>query len=307
MSHDNRHHVTAWVQMHFSVVLFGFTAIFGRMISLPTAPLVWWRVCIVALLLMMLPTTWKGLRALTGRHWLTYFAIGMVLGLHWLCFYGSVKFANASVAAGTLAISPVMVALVEPLMMRQKIKLVEIALGVLVIPGVLLIAGGTPDRMNFGLLLGVLSAVVVALFTILNKRYIHGTDAITMTCVEMLATWGFIAVVSPLLPTSESAYRWPSQHDALLLVVMAAVFTATPLILELKALRHVSAFGSVLAVNLEPVYTILLSIVLLGEQRELSGRFYLGVLILLCGVFAYPFVHRMKGRIEQVSPSVICE
>ncbi len=282
--------------MHFSVVLFGFTAILGRLITLPATPLVWWRVLIVTVFLLTLPATWRGLRILTGKLLLTYFVIGIVLSLHWLCFYGSVKLANSSIAATTLALASMLVAFIEPLLLRQKIKTAEVVLGLLIIPGVILIAGGTPIHMLTGLLLGFLSAVFVALVAILNKRYINHSDAFTMTAIEMAAAWLFITLLSPLLPAHESAFVWPQSHDIILLLILAVLCTALPFILTFKAMRHVTAFGSLFAINMEPVYTVILGIIFFSEQRELSGRFYVGVLIVLFTVFAYPFVHQ-KNKI----------
>jgi drug/metabolite transporter (DMT)-like permease len=282
----------AWTQMHFSVLLFGFTAILGRLITLPTTPLVWWRVLMVTGILFVLPATWRGIHKLTTRMLLTYVTIGMVLCLHWLCFYGSVKLANSSVAATTLALASMLVAFIEPLLLRQKVKPAEIILGLLIIPGVMLIAGGTPQRMFFGLLLGILSALFVAVVAMLNKRYIHGSDAMTMTALEMAAALLFITLISPALPASESPFVMPHSHDLLLLMILAIFCTALPFVLTFKAMRHVTAFGSLLAINMEPVYTIILSILIFGEQRELSTQFYMGVLIVLFTVFAYPFVHK---------------
>ncbi|HVY22628.1 MAG TPA: DMT family transporter [Steroidobacteraceae bacterium] len=292
VSHRDTHALIAWTQMHFSVVLFGFTGILGKLITLHTAPLVWWRVLIVVACLLLLPQTWRGLRQLTPRLLFTYLGIGVVLCLHWLCFYGSVKFANASVAAATIALASIMSAFIEPLWLRQRIKPAEVLLGVLIIPGVMLIARGTPHYMLFGLILGMLSALFVALVAILNKRFIHHSDAFTMTCIEMSAAWLFITVLSPVLPAGESAFVIPGLHDAILLLILALCCTALPFVLTFKAMRHVTAFGSLLAVNMEPVYTILLSIILLDEQRELGPRFYIGALIILIAVFTYPFMHR---------------
>jgi drug/metabolite transporter (DMT)-like permease len=277
--------------MHFSVLLFGFTAILGRLITLPATPLVWWRVLIVTTVLCAFPATWRGLRALTGKLLLTYFTIGIVLCLHWLCFYGSVKLANSSIAATKLALASMLVAFIEPLLLHQKIKVAEIILGLLIIPGIMLIAGGTPERMYMGLLLGSLSALFVALVAILNKRYIDQSDAFTMTAIEMFAALVFITFMSPLLPDSESPFVLPRSHDMFLLMILAVFCTALPFILTFKAMRHVTAFGSLLAINMEPVYTIILSIIFFNEQHELSQQFYVGVLIVLFTVFAYPFVH----------------
>jgi drug/metabolite transporter (DMT)-like permease len=301
----------AWFQLHCCVLLWGFTGILGKLISLPAVPLVWWRVLIVALALLLLPHTWRGLRQLPWRMLSIYLGIGLVVALHWLCFYGSVKLANASVAASTLALAPVFIAFVEPWLMRQRMKRAELLLGLAIVPGVALVVGGTPQRMYPGLVLGVLSALFVALFGSFNKRYVMHTNALTMTCLEMSGAVLFITAsmliigtgiigTGPLLPSNEAGFVLPTTHDAVLLLILSLGCTLLPFALALKAMRQLSAFGTQLAVNLEPVYTIILGMLWFGEQRELTLRFFIGVLIVLITVFAYPLLHRSAAVAPQL-------
>lgn len=289
----------AWLQLHVCVALWGFTAILGKLIVLNAVALVWWRVTLVAAVLLALPHTWRGLKDLSRRLLTTYLGIGILVGLHWLCFYGSIKLANASIAATTLALTSLFVALLEPLLFKRRIRPAELALSILVLPGVALIAGGTPERMYAGLGLGVLSALFAALFGSLNKQYVMHTSALTMTCLEMVGAWLAVTLLLPMLPAGSLVA--PDLHDTVLLVILGMGCTLLPFSLALKAMRHISAFGAMLTVNLEPVYTIALGIWLLGEQRELSGYFYLGVLLVLAAVFIYPLFHRK----DAAPPSLI--
>lgn len=285
-------HAKAQWQIHFCVVLWGFTAILGRAITLPAISLVWWRMLMVTAALLLAPRVWRGLRTLTPKLAAIYAGIGVVVALHWLTFYGAIKLANASVAATCIALAPVFLALVEPWIARRAFDVRELLLGVAVVPGVALVVGGVPGSMRLGIAVGVVSALFVACFGALNKRMVEHADPLTVTCVELGSGALFLTLITPWLPHSGAAFVWPSTHDAILLLTLALACTLLPFALSLVALRHLSAFNAQLAVNLEPVYAIVLAILLLGEQRQLDGWFYLGVVVILGAVFAHPLLTR---------------
>lgn len=289
----------ALLQVHFCVVLWGFTAILGKLITLPAHTLVLWRMVLVTGALLLVPTFWQGVRALPARLIGIYAGIGVIVALHWWTFYGSIKLSNASVAATCMALTPVFISLLEPLLVKRKFDAGELAFGVAVIPGVAFVVGGTPEAMRLGVAVGALSACFVALFATLNKRFIGQSAALSVTGIEMGAGALFLALLGmlqpgPLLP-------WPTVSDAWLLVALAVGCTLIPFALSLVALRHLSAFSASLAVNLEPIYAIVLAIVLLGEQREVTPAFYVGVTIILLVVFSHPW-WAARSRVRR-SPS----
>jgi drug/metabolite transporter (DMT)-like permease len=284
--------VKAYWQIHFCVLLWGFTAILGKLISLPALALVCWRMLLVSATLLLVPSVWRGLRAMPWRLMATYAGIGVVVALHWLTFYGAIKLANASVAVSCLALGSVFAALLEPWIAGRRFEPSELALGVLVVPGIVLLVGGVPINMHLGILVGVASAFLSALFGTLNKRHVEGAEALTVTAIELGAGTLFLVALSPMVPSFGPTFPLPSTHDAALLIVLAVGCTLLPFTLSLVALRRISAFSTQLALNLEPVYAIVLAIFLLGEQRELSPRFYAGVAIILLAVFAHPLLHR---------------
>ena len=155
-------------------------------------------------------------------------------------------------------------------------------------PGVALVVGGTPTGMRTGIAIGILAALFGALFSALNKKYVNDGDALTVTGLEMVVGAVVLAFISP--------HVWPTRHDAALILILAVGCTLIPYVLSLVALRHLSAFSASLAVNMEPVYAILLAIPLLGEQRVLGLAFYLGVAIIMIVVFSHraPFSQRKK-------------
>jgi drug/metabolite transporter (DMT)-like permease len=284
----------AQLQIHFCVLLWGFTAILGRLISLPALPLVWWRLAIVTAVLVLVPRVWRAGRAMPPRLFAAYAGIGALVTLHWLTFYGSIKLANASVGATCMALAPVFLAMVEPLVAARRFDVRELLLGVAVIPGVALVVGGVPHGMRLGIAVGVFSAFLVAIFGALNKRLVSHADPLAVTAVELGGGLLLLTFVAPILPHTGPAFPLPGARDAVLLATLALACTLLPFTLSLVALRHLSAFGAQLAVNLEPVYTVLIAFSLLGERHELSRGFYVGVVLILAAVLAYPMIVRRR-------------
>jgi drug/metabolite transporter (DMT)-like permease len=300
----------AVLQIHFCVLLWGITAILGKLITLPALPLVWWRMLLVVGMLALLPKVWRGLSTLSPRLVLGYCGIGALVALHWLTFYGAVKLANASVAATCIALAPVFTSIIEPWIARRPFQPRELALGLAVLPGVALVVGGVPDGMRLGVAIGALSAFLVALFSSFNKRLIHHADPMTVTALELGAgtlTLTLLAPVLPFLLPALASDLWviPDLRDSLLLLALAGLCTLLPFVLALVALRHLSAYTMQLVTNLEPVYAILLAMVLLNEQRELSPQFYLGVAIIVGAVFLHPLLNRLRPRDSTNTPATV--
>ncbi len=287
----------AYWQIHLCVLLWGFTAILGKMITLPALPLVWWRMGLVVVVLALVPRVWRGVRAMPARLLGAYAGIGVLVALHWLTFYGAIKLANASVAATCMALATVFISLIEPRLAHRKFSRRELALGLAVLPGVGLVVGGIAAEMRIGVAVGALSALFVAFFSSLNKRLVTHADPLTVTAVELGAGTLALTLLAPLMPLLFPAFAGPllvlpGGSDIGYLLLLAFACTLFPFALSLVALRHLSAFTAQLAVNLEPVYAIALAILLLSEQRELSPQFYLGVAIILAAVLVHPLISR---------------
>ncbi|MBN6149063.1 DMT family transporter [Xanthomonas sp. AmX2] len=289
----------AQLQIHFCVLLWGITAILGKLITLPALPLVWWRMLIVVAALALLPRVWRGLAALTPKLLLGYALVGALVGLHWLTFYGAIKLANASVAATCIALAPVFTAVIEPWVAKRPFRPSELAFGLAVLPGVALVVGGVPHGMRSGVVIGAVSALLVAAFGSLNKRLVDHADPLTVTALELGAGTVTLTLLAPLLPfvlpsLSGPLLVLPGLHDTALLLALALLCTLLPFALALVALRRLSAYAVQLVTNLEPVYAIVFAIVLLDEQKELTALFYLGVAVILGAVFLHPWLTRTR-------------
>ena len=216
----------AQLQIHFCVLLWGFTAILGKMITLPALPLVWWRMLLVVAALALVPSVWRGLRAMPARTMLAYSGIGVLVALHWLTFYGAVKLANASVAATCIALAPAFTSVVEPWLTRKPFSMRELAFGLGVLPGVALVVGGVPDAMRAGVAVGALSALLVAVFGSLNKRMVEHGDPLTVTALELGAGTLLLTLLAPLMPMLFPSFAGdllaiPGLRDGALLLVLS--------------------------------------------------------------------------------------
>ncbi len=300
----------AWLQIHFCVVLWGFTAILGKLITLESVPLVLWRMGLVAFALFLWPRVWRSMGALPRGLIGAYVGVGCIVALHWLTFYGAIKLANASVAATCIATVPIFLALIEPALTGRRFRWWELLLGLFAVPGIALLMGGTPEHMNVGIVVGIASAFFAALFAALNKRLILRAGALSVTAIEMGAGAVFIGVilgglmlsgaggVAGMFDADQSLLL--DANDAVWLLVLAFGCTLLPFALSLVALRHLSAYASALAVNLEPVYAIILAIIILGEQAELEPTFYLGAALIISVVLIYPRLQARANRAAAV-------
>ncbi len=285
-------------QIHFCVLLWGITAILGKLISLPALPLVWWRMLFVVLVLLLFPQVWKGLRTLGANNLLKYAGIGAIVALHWLTFYGAIKLSNASVGATCIAMAPAFIAFIEPWIARRAFSWRELFFGVAVLPGIALVVGGVPLGYRAGIIAGALSALGVAVFSSLNKRMSGRGDALTVTAIEMGAGVLTLSLLAPLMhwifpPFDGPLLLVPSAHDLWLLLALSILCTLVPFALSLVALHRLSAYTVQLVINLEPVYAIIIAALFLGETHELTPKFYAGVAIVMAAVFLQPvFAHR---------------
>jgi drug/metabolite transporter (DMT)-like permease len=283
----------ALLQIHACVLIWGFTAILGKLISLPAYALVWWRMLLVVGALCLMPAFWRALRGVDLRTVGIFAGIGIVVALHWVTFYGAIKLSNASVAATCMGVAPILVSIIEPWVTGRRFDWRELAIGIAAVPGVMLVVGGTPGAMRAGIAVGLLSALLVAIFGALNKRYVERADPLVVTGVELAAGTAFLTLLALLIGPGQTVLLViPGLRDAALLLVLAIACTLLPFVLSLIALRNLSAFSSQLAVSMEPVYAVILAMLLLGEHRELGPEFYAGLVIIVGSVFAHVALRR---------------
>ena len=287
----------AYLKLHIAVLLAGFTAILGDLIQLSAIVLVWWRVFITCISLLFFIRVGHTLKTIPRTLIFKYMGIGVLIALHWIAFFGAIKYANASIALICMATVSFFTAFIEPLITRRPVKFYEIILSLLVIPGMMLIVNSTELTMMFGLWIGLLSALLASLFVILNKILIKETDPMTITFIELGSSCLMISLILPFyFWNTETAIFWPGWTDLGYLMILALLCTTLANVLGLFALKHISAFVSNLAYNMEPVYGIILAWLVLNENKELNAGFYWGCVIIILAIFSYPVLRRWAEK-----------
>ena len=276
----------SYLRLHVSILLAGATGLFGKFISISELPLVFYRVVFSAMFLALVMGLGHRLHRLPGRQLAAILGCGVLLSVHWVCYYGSIKLANVCIGAICFALVGFFTALVEPLVNHHKPSWRELMLSLITVAGVMLIFG-FDTRYRVGIAVGCLSSLLYSFYSVLSKKVqaVTGRASSTMLFYELVGGGVVLAVAlfifSQCRPEADVI---PSAHDFWALLIFAAVFTIAPFLLQLQALRSISAFTVSLSYNLEPIYTILLAMLIFGESRELSGAFWIGVSLILISV-----------------------
>ncbi|QQS29024.1 MAG: DMT family transporter [Sphingobacteriales bacterium] len=277
------------LQLHFIVLLFGFTAILGKLISLDAVELVGYRMFLAAIGMV-------GVQLVVGKSWhlpfktmSAIFGVGALVALHWITFFAAIKVSNVAVTLGCFASVTLFTSLLEPLIERRKVWSVEIFLGIIIITGLYIMSRFAFDYW-LGIILALISAFLASLFGVLNKQLTRKHDFILISLYEMAAG----ALIINLYIFTGSGYQqtiWQvSGMDWLWLMLLAWVCTTYAFVGIVYLLRHLSAYTVALAINLEPVYGILFAYFIFGESERMDGGFYLGAIVILASVIIYPLL-----------------
>lgn len=267
--------------LHVTVFIWGFTAILGRLISLSALNLVLYRMLLAALMLgagMLLARQWPRVSYLDA---LKLLATGGIVAAHWACFYGSIKLAGISVAVVCLSSGSFFVSLLEPLFNRRRIRGVDLMLGLAATLGVLLLVNGVPSASPVGIALGIASAFFSGLFSTINGRLIHRFTAAVLSLWELGTGALLLLLVMALSATPMMLPRDIALRDWGWLIILSLLCTVVPWLWSLRVMRTLSAFTVLLAVNLEPVYSLVLAWILFPDSERLSAGFYIGAALLL--------------------------
>lgn len=292
----------AFIKLHISIIIAGATGIFGKLITLNEGLLVWWRMMFATLILAGILYFTKKLPKIPFREILKMGGVGLLLALHWIFFYGSIKASNISIGVVCFSLVGFFTALLEPLINRHKVSLKEILFSVLTLMGVVLIFH-FDTRYRLGITLGIISSALAALFTITNKKTGKNHRSSTLLFYEMLG--GFIGV-SCILPFYLHYFPVftiiPGTEDLINLLLLASFCTVGLYLLQIQALKKISAFTFNLSYNLEPIYSIILAMIIFNEAKELNIAFYSGLgMIVLSVVLQTLSVTFQKKRILQHS------
>ncbi|WP_156306272.1 DMT family transporter [Sphingobacterium endophyticum] len=274
--------------LHFTVLIWGFTGVLGELISVSALHLVWYRVLIAALTLIIYYLIKKKSLLVPKDQILQYLAVGMIVGLHWVLFFHAIKVSTVSVTLVTLSSVTLFTAILEPLINRKRISIADVIVGLVIIFGIYLIFK-FEFKYFWGIVFGLSCAICASIFSILNARMVKKGSPTTITLYEMIGAWLGVSVV--MLFTGDFDNQMIlSQSDLLYLLLLGVVCTAIAYVLGVAVMKELSAFTVALTTNMEPVYGIILALLIFGQKEAMSTGFYFGAIIILSAVFIYPYL-----------------
>lgn len=277
--------------LHFVVLIFGFTAILGKLITIPSDQLVWYRMffatCSLAVYLVLMKKSFKMKRIGIVKT----IGVGFIIAAHWVFFFEAIKQSNVSIALAATATGSLFTALLEPIFFKRKLHFYELLLGSIVILGLYFIFQFETNN-SLGIWLGVLAAFLASLFTVMNGQLIKQYDSTRISFYELGG--GVIAITLYFLifsPSSLPNFQL-SDSDWLWMLVLAIVCTAFAFVASVKVMEELTPFTVSLSINLEPIYGILLALLIFGESEKMSPGFYIGTSLILCSLFLNVWIKR---------------
>src|SRR5690606_273521 len=282
-----------FLELHFIIFLWGFTAILGKLITIPSVELVAVRTLIAFFALALIIKFRKGLFSIGTIPFLQILGVGFLLAAHWILFFASARVSSVSISLAGLATSSLWTALLEPIFTSKKIKPHEILLAILIMGGLYVIFRFEFDHA-VGISMAVVSALMAAIFTIINSRLTKVYPSATISCYEMLGafigTLIFLPVYTTFFAENNTLDFSLTGMDWVYLLTLTLVCTVYAYTAAVRLMQKISAFAMNLTVNLEPVYGIVFAWLIFGEKEQMSAGFYYGALIILAAVFIYPIL-----------------
>ena len=306
-------HIKDQINLHFIVFVWGFTAILGKFISIDALALVFNRTAITSVAIgLYLLLRRKSFQA-NSRDLLFMWLCGVLIAVHWITFFGAIKIANISITLAGISTGALWTALLNPILTKSKIDWTELGLGLLVILGIVIVFYEEPNsasleryslgslsftNFQIGLIIALFSAMLSASFSILNKKLVSRYPRpIQVTFWELSFAFLSILIYQLIFGTETLMSLWASSYSNLLfLAILALLCTAYPFIKSVELLKRMSPFSVMLAINLEPVYGILLAALFFGATESMNPQFYIGVVIILTTVIANGIIKARKRQ-----------
>lgn len=295
-----------YLKLHFIVFIWGFTAILGNEITIESTNLVLYRTGLATIILAVLMKFRKQAFTLPKKAIGYLFLTGLVVAAHWVTFFEAARISTVSVCLAGMATTTFWTSLVEPLFKKQRIQPFQVILGLVVIFGLYLIFKFEFNHAN-GLALAMFSALLAALFSVLNSKFTHSYSAHAITLYEMgaaaIGLLVFIPIYSTYITGSEVIYQLPTTRDWWLLLLLSGFCTVYAFSVSVELMKRITAFVVNLTINLEPVYGIMLALLIYGEEEQMSGGFYWGTLTIILAVLSYPVMRRILKKRKSVEVS----
>ena len=282
------------LSLHFMVLILGFTGIFGKLISLNTIELVWYRMLIAFITLLTFLVFKKELTKIKKKDFFGLLFVGCLVAIHWFFFFESIKVSNVSVAVVCLSTASFFSALIEPLFLKRKAKLYEYILGIIVFVTLFLMLEAEM-KYTMGYVYGIIASLLGTLFTLLNAKYINRLEASKITMVEMLAgviIFSIFMIINKSIGINDLKI---DINDFIYLFLLGTICTAAVFVWMVEIMKYISPYSLIMAINLEPIYSIVLALIIFSESEHMNLSFYIGASVIILVVFIESF---LKNKIN---------
>ena len=292
-----------YFKLHFIVFLWGFSAILGKLVSIPAVEMVFFRSILAAAGMAIVMMATKCSFKVTQNELMKLLLIGFIVAVHWIAFFGAARVSNVSVSLVGFATNSLWAALLEPWFNRTRIKKFELLLGLMVITGLYIIFS-FDFQYKLGLLFGIAAGFTSALFSVFNSKMVRRVPAFTITFYEMIGAFVAIGIFLPIYKitwaTDHQLQLMPHGMDWVWIGLLAGVCSVYAYSVAVELMKKISVFLLQLSLNLEPVYGIVMALILFGEKEKMGPNFYIGTCIILIAVATYPV---LKSRVERLRAS----
>jgi drug/metabolite transporter (DMT)-like permease len=275
--------IKSLIHFHFIVFIFGFTAILGSLISIDSIELVWYRMTLASIVLLLYAFIFKKRITVSKSLMLKLLFSGMIIALHWITFFKAIKVSNVSITLSILSLGAFITSILEPLFYKRKIILYEVVFGLIILIGMSLIFNSQYQYIE-GIIYALISVLLSVFFGLINGKLINKASSLVISIYELI---GGVFLISLLLLFSNdfnNEFFKLSENDFFWLLILATVCTAYAFVISVDVLKHLTPYSLMISINMEPVYGIILAIVVLNESNNLSFDFYLGFILIFSSV-----------------------
>ena len=288
------------IHLHFIVFIYGFTAILGKLISLDSLPLVWYRMGLASLFILVYIRFSKFTLRVNTKTLLWFTFAGIIVALHWVTFFLAIKVSTVSVALAMMSTGAFFAAIIEPIVYKRKIVGYELLLGLLVILGLYLIFRVETNYV-YGMIIALISSFLATVFSIVNAQLVKENRPSVISFYELGIGTLFLTPLLSVAGGFTSEFFRLEVSDWWYIVVLSLVCTSYAFIASVKIMRVLTAYTVMLTNNMEPVYGILLALVFFGSEEKMNLLFYVGAMVILATVITNGILKHRTGK-KQPSP-----
>lgn len=283
----------SYLHLHLIVFIWGFTAILGKLISLQALDLVWYRMFFAVIFMAIYILATKQSLRVSFKTFIGFMISGIIIALHWYTFYQAIKVSNISITLACLSTGAFFASILEPIFNKRKIILYELFFGLIVIAGLVLIFN-VETRYKTGIILGIITAFLSALFSVINGKFAKVNNPNIISAYELFGGVFFMSLFLLFTDQFTPSFFSISRSDFLWLLILSSVCTAYAFSASVKVMKFLTPYTVMLTINLEPIYGIILAVLIFKKSEQMNSLFYLGAFIILCTVILNGIIKNRK-------------